>query len=90
MSACALLRGEQPVGGVAVADGTGEVRRAPPHLVVGPRLVQDPRLEPEVGPERRADEPHVVDGDGAPVEEMSAIVEASDRRAGLIRTMIPG
>ena len=46
MAPSALLRCEQPVGGVAVADGTGEVRRAPPHLVVGPRLAQDPRLEP--------------------------------------------
>ena len=76
MAPSALVRCEQPVGGVAVADGAGEVRRGPTHLVVCPGLAEGARLEPEVRPQRRADEPHVLDGDGAPVEEGDAVVDA--------------
>ena len=36
----ALLRGEQSVGGVAVAGGAGEVRRGPTHLVVRPGFAE--------------------------------------------------
>ena len=48
---------------------TGEVRRGPSHLVVGPGFAEDPRLESEVSSERRSDEADAVDGDGVSVEQ---------------------
>ena len=44
--------------------------------MVRPGLAEDARVEPEIGPERRADQAYVIDGDGASVEEGDAVLEA--------------
>ena len=60
-------------------DGPLEVRYEHAYLVVRPRLGVRRGVEPKIGPQRRADESHLIDVDDARVEQLDSVVPALAR-----------